>query len=232
MIEWFGTSMVGALLICIGTYCLGSLLKKKIGKSWCNPLLIACLSVLIFLMITGISGEEFNEGTGLLTDLLTPALVCLSIPLYKQIRILKENKLAILAGSISGVAVSFLTVTIIALLFQLSYTEYVTLMPKSVTTAIGMAVSEELGGIESITVAAILITGLWGSITAPFICRVFRIREPIAKGVAIGSSCHVIGTTRAFEMGEVEGAMSSLSTVVSGLITAILLPLVASFYPG
>lgn len=230
MIEWFSTSLVGALLLCIGSYCLGCFIKKKTGKSWCNPLLIACICVLLFLIITGMSGEEFNEGTGLLTDLLTPALVCLAIPLYKQIQVLKENKFAILAGTLSGVLVSFITVTIIALLFHLSYTEYVTLMPKSVTTAIGMAVSEELGGIESITVAAILITGLWGSIIAPFICRIFHISNPIAKGVAIGSSCHVIGTSRAFEMGEVEGAMSSLSTVVSGLLTAVLLPIVVTFY--
>lgn len=230
MIEWFGSTLTGSLLISLCAYAFGDWLKRKTGKSWCNPLLIACICVVLFLIITGLPYADYQAGTSLLTSLLTPSMVCLAIPLYKQIEVLKKNVLAIMAGVVSGVFITFLCVTAVALLFHLSRTQYVTLMPKSVTTAIGMALSGELGGIESVTVAAILITGIWGNVTAPLICRLFRIVHPVAKGIAIGASCHVIGTTRAMEMGPVEGAMSSLSTVVSGLLTAIILPVIANLY--
>ena len=230
MIEWFGGTLSGSLLISLCAYAFGDWLKRKTGKSWCNPLLIACICVVLFLIITGLPYTDYQAGTRLLTSLLTPSMVCLAIPLYKQIEVLKKNVLAIMAGVVSGVLITFLCVTVVALLFHLSRTQYVTLMPKSVTTAIGMALSSELGGIESVTVAAILITGIWGNVTAPLLCRLFRIVHPVARGIAIGASCHVIGTTRAMEMGPVEGAMSSLSTVVSGLLTAIILPMIANLY--
>ncbi len=228
MIECLETSLTGSLLISLCAYGFGDWLKRKTGKSWCNPLLIACICVVLFLVMTGLSYANYKAGTKLLTDLLTPATVCLAIPLYKQVEVLKKNALAIAAGVVSGVLITFLCVTAVALLFHLSKTQYVTMMPKSVTTAIGMALSSELGGIESVTVAAILITGIWGNVTAPLICKLFRITHPVAKGIGIGASCHVIGTARAMEMGPVEGAMSSLSTVVSGLLTALLLPLIAN----
>lgn len=156
-----------------------------------------------------------------LSYLLTPATVCLAIPLYEQLEQLKKNAKAIAAGILSGVLSSLVSVLALAAAFGLSHEEYVTLLPKSITTAIGMGVSEELGGIVTITVAVIIVTGVLGNIIAELVCKIFRIHEPVAKGIAIGSASHAIGTAKAMEMGEVEGAMSSLSIAVSGLLTVI-----------
>ena len=149
--------------------------------------------------------------------------------LYEQLGILKKNLKAILAGILAGALTSVTSVMILAILFGLSHEEYVTLLPKSITTAIGMGVSEELGGIVTITVAVIIITGVLGNMFAEVVCRIFRIEEPIAKGIGIGSASHAIGTAKAMELGDIEGAMSSLSIAVSGLITVILASVYAQF---
>ena len=153
--------------------------------------------------------------------LLTPATVCLAIPLYEQLELLKKNWAAVAAGIVSGVLTSLATVFVLALLFGLNHQEYVTLLPKSITTAIGMGVSEELGGYVTITVAVIVITGVLGNILGELVCRIFGIKEPIAKGLALGTSAHAIGTAKAMELGEIEGAMSSLSIAVAGVITVV-----------
>lgn len=216
------------LVLSIGAYCFGEWLKKKTKAAWCNSLLIACVAVIVFLLFTGLDYEIYKNSTRILTDLLTPATVCLAVPLYRQFQLLRHNAAAILMGVISGIVATFACVLAFSALFALNHTQYVTMLPKSVTTAIGMALSEEMGGIVSVTVASILITGILGNLTAPLLLKLFRIHHPIAKGIAIGSSCHVIGTARALEMGEVEGAMSGLATVVSGLLTAFLVPFMAS----
>ena len=159
---------------------------------------------------------------------MTPATVCLAVPLYEELELLKNNWKAVLFGIISGVITSLTTVLVLAKLLGLDHKTYVTLLPKSITTAIGMGISEELGGYVTITVAVIVITGVLGNILAELICKLFRIKEPIAKGLAIGTASHAIGTTKAMEMGEVEGAMSSLSIAVAGIVTVLL----ASFYAG
>lgn len=216
-----------SLVVSVGAYWFGVWLKNKTKKSWCNPLLIACVIVVGFLLATGLDYETYESGMTLANMLLTPAMICLAIPLYKQIQVLRRNAAAVLAGVLAGVLATFAAVAGCALLFRLTHVQYITLLPKSVTTAIGMALSEEMEGIVAVTVAAILVTGIFGNLTAPLILKLFRIRHPVAKGIAIGSSCHVIGTTRAMEMGEVEGAMSSLATVLSGLLTAFLVPMIA-----
>ena len=160
---------------------------------------------------------------------MTPATVCLAIPLYEQWDLLKNNHKAVLLGLTAGVVTSLVTVLVLSLLLGLSHEEYVTMLPKSITTAIGMGVSEELGGYVTITVAVIVITGLFGNMIADTICKVFRIEEPIAKGIAIGSSAHAMGTSKAMEMGEIEGAMSSLSIAVAGLLTVVGASVFASF---
>lgn len=152
---------------------------------------------------------------------MTPATVCLAIPLYEQLELLKKNWAAVAAGIVSGVLTSLATVFVLALLFGLNHQEYVTLLPKSITTAIGMGVSEELGGYVTITVAVIVITGVLGNILGELVCRIFGIKEPIAKGLALGTSAHAIGTAKAMELGEIEGAMSSLSIAVAGVITVV-----------
>ena len=172
----------------------------------------------------------YYEGAKYISYLLTPATVCLALPLYRQLEILKRHRKAILAGIVSGVLTSLVSVLGISALFRLTHEQYVTLLPKSITTAIGIGVSEEAGGIVTITVAVIILTGVFGNITAEAVCKLFRIEEPVARGIAIGTSSHAVGTTRAMEMGEVEGAMSSLSIVVSGLITVFGASLFAGFY--
>ena len=161
--------------------------------------------------------------------LLTPATVCLAVPLYEQLELLKKNLKAIIAGVVSGILTTMLSVLAMSAAFGFTHKEYVSFLPKSITTAIGMGVSEKLGGYVTLSVAVIIITGILGSILAPVCCRVFRITEPVAKGIAIGSASHAIGTARAMEMGEVEGAMSGLSIAVSGLLTVIAASVFAQF---
>lgn len=210
----------GAMISLIG-YEIGLMLKRKFKLALFNPLLIAILCVISVLMIFHIDYEKYNEGGKYLSYLLTPATVCLAVPLYQQMSLLKKNLKAVTGGIISGVLTSMVSVLLLSKLFGFSHEQYVTLLPKSITTAIGMGVSEELGGIVTITVAVIIITGVLGSIFAETVCRIFKIQEPIAKGIALGTSAHAIGTAKAMELGEVEGAMSSLSIAVAGLLTVI-----------
>ena len=219
MKEFLCDSVFFGVMLSLLAYGAGVLLKKKFRLSVFNPLLIAIIIVMIVLAAFHVDYESYNQGAQYLSYLLTPATVCLAIPLYEQLEQLKKNIKAIICGIVSGVLTSLSSV--LALLFGLSHEEYVTLLPKSITTAIGMGVSEELGGIVTITVAVIIVTGVFGSMIADLVCRLFHITEPVARGIGIGSSSHAVGTTRAMEMGEIEGAMSSLSIAVSGLLTVI-----------
>ena len=190
---------------------------------------IVFIIVIAALKLLKIDYNTYYDGAKYLSYLLTPATVCLAVPLYQQITVLKKNWKAILAGVASGVLSSLLSVLVLAKLFGLSHEQYVTLLPKSITTAIGIGVSEELGGIVTVTVAVIIITGILGNILAEAVCKIFKIDEPIAKGLAIGTASHAIGTVKAMEMGEVEGAMSSLAIAVSGLLTVIGASIFAQF---
>ena len=229
MNEIMGNSLFFGVMISVAAYEIGVLLKRKFKLAIFNPLLIAIAVIIVILAITGVEYDTYNDGAKYLSYLLTPATVCLAVPLYEQLEILKKNLKAILAGILAGALTSVTSVLILAILFGLSHEEYVTLLPKSITTAIGMGVSEELGGIVTITVAVIIITGVLGNMFAEVVCRIFRIEEPIAKGIGIGSASHAIGTAKAMELGDIEGAMSSLSIAVSGLITVILASVYAQF---
>lgn len=229
MSEMLSSSVFFGVMVSILAYEFGVFLKKKLKLAICNPLLIAIIIVMILLAVFQIDYEDYKSGAQLLSYLLTPATVCLAIPLYEQIALLKSNAKAIMAGIISGVLTSLICILVMALIFHLDHAMYVTLLPKSITTAIGMGVSEELGGIATITVAVIIITGILGNVIGEYVCRLFRITEPIAKGIAIGTSAHAIGTARAMEMGEVEGAMSSLSIAVAGLLTVVGASVFAQF---
>lgn len=221
MKELLGNSVFFGVMVSILAYELGILLKKKFKFAIFNPLLISVAVVIVILAALNIDYETYAEGADLLSYLLTPATVCLAIPLYEQLELLKNNVKAIMAGLISGVLTSLISILSLAVVFQLSHEEYVTLLPKSITTAIGMGVSEELGGIVTITVAVIIVTGILGNVIGEHVFRIFHIEEPIAKGVALGSASHAIGTAKAMEIGEVEGAMSSLSIAVAGLLTVV-----------
>lgn len=208
-------------VISLLAYEVGLLLKKKFKWAILNPLLLSVICVMAVLVIFDIDYEQYNEGAKYISYLLTPATVCLAVPLYEQITLLKKNFKAVIAGILSGVIASLVSVWGLAILFDFSHEQYVTLLPKSITTAIGMGISEEMGGIVTITVASIIITGILGNVIAEFIFKVCKIRHPIAKGLALGTSAHAIGTAKAMELGEVEGAMSSLAIAVAGLFTVI-----------
>lgn len=221
MKEFLNQSVFFGVAISVLTYELGVFLKKKLKWPICNPLLISIVAVIVFLVAFDIPYESYNAGAKYLSYLLTPATVCLAIPLYLQLDLLKKNIVAILVGVFSGVLASLGTVLAMSVVFGLNHKEYVTMLPKSITTAIGMGVSEELGGYVTISVAVIIITGVLGNMAAEFICKLFRIKSPISRGLAIGTASHAVGTARAMELGEVEGAMSSLAIVVCGLCTVI-----------
>lgn len=214
-----GNSLFFGVGISVGTYLLGTAIKKRCNFFLFNPLLLAITMTIATLLITGIEYQQYNNGAKYLSYLLTPATVSLAIPLYEQVTILRKNLTAILVGIASGVLTSGITIFAMALLFKLGHTEYVTLLPKSITTAIGIGLSGELDGYVAITVAAIMMTGLFGNIAGGLLCRLLGIKNPIAKGIAIGTASHVMGTSKAMEIGKVEGAMSSLSVAVAGCMT-------------
>ena len=218
------------VVVSLLTYEFGLWFKKKVKIAIFNPLLISVIAVMVFLVVFHIDYADYQEGAKYISYLLTPATVCLAVPLYEQFELLRKNLKAVIAGIISGVFTSMTCILVLALIFRFDHQQYVTLLPKSITTAIGMGVSEELGGIVTITVAVIIITGVLGNIMAEFICKIFKIEEAVAKGIAIGSSAHAVGTAKAMEMGEIEGAMSSLSIAVSGLITVLLASVFANFW--
>lgn len=225
----FTNSLFFGAAISLLAYEVGLLLRKKFKKAIFNPLLIGILCVIGVLSIFHIEYDSYNVGGQYISYLLTPATVCLAVPLYEQLSLLKKNLVAVAAGIVSGVLASMVSVLLLCKLFQLSHEEYVTLLPKSITTAIGMGVSEELGGIVTITVAVIIITGVLGSVIGEIVCKLFRIQEPIAKGLALGTAAHAIGTSKAMEIGPVEGAMSSLAIAVAGLLTVVNASVFAQF---
>lgn len=229
MNDIFRMSAFAGVMLSLASYYIGGFLRKKFKLAIFNPLLISIIITIGVLVVGDVEYEVYSKGAQYLSWLLTPATVCLAIPLYEQVELLKKNYIAVFAGIFSGVITSMGSIFVLSKLFSLSHTEYVTLLPKSITTAIGMGVSEELGGYVTITVAVIVITGVLGNILAEFVFKIFRINEPISKGIATGSGAHAIGTAKALEIGEIEGAMSSLSIAVSGIITVIAAPVFANF---
>ena len=229
MSEFTETSMFAGVTISLLAYIIGALLKKKFKLAIFNPLLISIVLTIIMLVIADIDYDVYAQGADYLSWFLTPATVCLAIPLYEQWELLKHNVKAVMLGITAGVLASLTTVLVLSLIMHLSHEEYVTLLPKSITTAIGMGVSEELGGYVTITVAVIIVTGVIGNIFGELICKIFRITEPISKGIAFGSASHAIGTAKAMELGDVEGAMSSLSIAVSGILTVVGASIFAHF---
>lgn len=210
-------------------YEAGLIVKRKFKLAILNPLLIATTIIIGVLAVAGIEYEEYNESAKYISYFLTPATVALAVPLYEQLSLLKKHFAAVMSGIIAGVMASMISILLLSKLFGLTHEQYVTLLPKSITTAIGMGVSEEMGGIVTITVAVIIITGIVGGITAEFVYMIFRITEPVAKGLALGTSAHAMGTSKAMEMGDVEGAMSSLAIAVAGLLTVVAASVFAEF---
>ena len=219
MNELFLSSMYAGTVLSLAAYMVGVWLKKQFRSPLLNPLLVAILITIAVLLAGRVNYEVYDASAKTLSWFLTPATVCLAIPLYENFRLLLKHLQAVLLGIVSGVFTSLVSVLALSAVMHLSHQEYVTMLPKSITTAIGMGISEQLGGYVTITVAVIIITGIFGNVTAATVCRLARITDPIAKGVAIGASAHALGTARAMQMGQTEGAMISLSLAVTGLLT-------------
>ena len=207
------------LVLTFGAYQIGLWCRRKWNSPLCNPLLIAVILVISFLLVSGISTEVYQDGMAKISWLLTPATVCLALPLYQQLKTLRKQLPAIFLGVTAGTLTSLASILDNAMLLSL--------LPKSITTAIGMVLSEQMGGIQSLTAAAIIATGILGSLIGSSLCRLLKLTDPIAQGAAFGTASHVIGTTRANEIGQLQGAVSSLSLISAGLLTAVVLPVLS-----
>ena len=217
-----------SIVLTLGAYEIGLWLQKKLKSPICNPILVAVVLVIAALGLTGVSPKDYQAGSNTFSWLLTPATVCLAVPLYEQVKVLKKNLGAIACGVLAGTVTSLLCVALLCRVFALESEMVATLLPKSITTAMGIAISEQLGGIPAVTTAVIIVTGILGNIFGSSLCKLFKLEGPIAQGVAFGTASHVVGTSRASEISELTGAVSSLSLVVAGILTAVLCPVLFS----
>ena len=217
------------LVLTLGAYQVGLWCQKKWKSPLLNPILIAVLLVIGVLLATGVAVEDYRAGTAGISWLLTPATVCLALPLYEQVKTLRKNLPAILGGIVAGTVTSLGFILLACRLFSLDNSFTVSLLPKSITTAMGMVLSENAGGMGSLTAAAIIVTGILGSLVGSGLCKLFKITDPVAQGVAFGTASHVVGTSRANEIGPLQGAVSSLSLAVAGILTAVLFPAILTF---
>ncbi|MCI8550135.1 MAG: LrgB family protein [Lachnospiraceae bacterium] len=227
MNEVLQESLYFGFFLALGTYWIGLKIQKHFPYTLCNPLLISTLLCIAVLLVFRIDYEVFDAGASHISYFLTPCTVCLAIPMYKQVQILKKNLLAVLLSIVSGCLAGAITIWGLCALLGLDGNVYHSLQPKSVTTAIAIGVSTELGGNSALTIMSVVVTGLFGGIMAKILCRLFRVKDPIAVGLACGNSAHAMGTSKALEFGDLEGAMSSLAVVVAGVVTVVIAPLFA-----
>ncbi len=230
MKNFFTESTYFGVVVSLVAFEIGRFLQKRLKLPLFNPILIGIVLIIGLLLALGVEYDSYYDGAKIISYLLTPATICLAVPLYEQLALLRKNVGALAAGIVAGVLANFVTILVLAKLFGLDRFQFVTLLPKSITTAIGMDVSEALGGTVAVTVAAIIVTGTVGNMFAESLFRLIRVREPIAKGLALGTAAHAIGTAKAMEIGEVEGAMSSLALTVCGLLTAVAASFLAQAY--
>lgn len=212
------------ILLTLFAFEIGMTIYKKTKMPVLNPLLTAIALVIAVLVIFHISFKTYNIGGSFINAFLGPATVILAVPLYKQLQLLKDHFIPIITGIIVGSLSSMTCVVIMGYFLGINHKLIASLVPKSVTTPIGVEVASGLGGIPSITVVAIIITGITGAVVAPMVCKVLKIEHEVAMGVSFGTASHAVGTTKALEIGETHGAMSSLSIGVAGLITVFLAP--------
>ena len=206
-------------------------LKVKLNNNpFVNPVIISSAAIILVLVILKVPYESYNASAGFLSFLLTPATVCLAIPLYRQFGILKKNWRCVLISVAVGTLFSVTSVLVVTFLMHLDRQHVITLLPKSVTAAIGVGLSEENGGFATLTLITIILTGAVGNTFGPQILKLFRVKEPVSQGLALGTATHAIGTSKALELGEVQGAMSSLSLVIAGIITTALMPIMIRIF--
>jgi len=217
------------VLITFLAFRAGQQIQGKLKSPLCNPILIAVVLVLLFLTVTGMELPAYQSGMSFISWLMTPATICLAVSMYEQYQVLKKNTPMILVGVAAGAVSCLVMVLLFSMAFGFDRELTVSLLPKSVTTAIGVPLSQMAGGLPSITTAAIILTGITASVLGPSLCRLFRLTNKVARGVAFGTAGHVIGTAKATELDPLTGAVSSLSLVVAGLLTAIVLPILVNF---
>jgi lrgB family protein len=228
--EMLNNSVFFSVLITLIAFEIGTWIRNKTKLVIASPLLLATAIVIVALLALKIDYDTYSKGAAYISYLLTPATVCLAVPLYEKLELLKKNMLAVVLSVSIGIALGLLSIFGLSLLFKLEYEHYATLLPKSITTAIGLDLSKELGGIPNITAAVIAITGIFGNLSAGFVMKIFRITDPIAQGLGIGTGAHAMGTVKAIEMGKTQGAMSSLALVVAGIVTVLLAPVFSRFF--
>ncbi len=222
MINAITDNSLFGILLTVGLFYCGMLMRNYFRKNWINPLLISVFVIVLLLQVAHIPYEQYMQGAGLIHDFLGPVTVVLALPLYRQRKLLVKYWLSILCGIFSGVAASLISVLLLSQFFELNEMLERSLLPHSITTPIGIVVSNDIGGMEGITVVSIILTGIFGSLIASGLFRILRITHPVARGLALGTSAHAIGTSKAIEMGETEGAVSSLSIGVAALTTVMV----------
>lgn len=218
------------LLLTLAAYQIGLLCQRKFRSPICNPILIAVILVLIFLHLTDTAYADYKQGTSFISWLMTPATVCLAIPMYEQLQILRKNFPYMLVGIAAGAVSCLALVLVFGMVCRFAPELLISLLPKSVTAAIGVPLSEMSGGVAAITTTSISLTGITASVLGPTFCKWLRITHPVAQGVAMGTSGHVIATAKATEMSELAGAAGSLSLVVAGLLTSVIFPMLIQFF--
>ncbi|RDY29455.1 LrgB family protein [Romboutsia weinsteinii] len=222
-------TQIFGVIVTVLFFNLGIYLQRKTKNPILNPLLVAIIGIILFLKVTNIPYESYKIGSDTINFFLGPVTVILAVPFYKQFDLFKKYFKEIIIGIGCGVVVSFVSIIIIGNFTNADLAIVNSLLPKSITTPMGLSLTNTLNGIEAITVVAIILTGILGAIVAPIVFKIGKIKHPIAKGIALGTSAHALGTTKALELGEVEGAMSGLSIGISGILTVVLVPIIIAF---
>lgn len=229
MNEVLNQSIFFGIAITLLCYEIGRFLSKKFKSPFLNPLLVAAVLIMVFLCVFHIDYDTYAKGGDFISMFLTPVTVCLAVPLYRQMQKLKENWAAVLVSIFCGCVAHVLTIVGISVLLHIDNVLMVSLLPKSVTTAIALGVSDEVGGIGAVTIIGVMVAGIFGATLSPLALKLGKIKEPVARGLAVGSASHAVGTSKMLEEGEIQGAMSSLAIVVTGILTVIIVPIVYRF---
>lgn len=217
-----------SLALTVGSYLFFQKLKDKTQSTWINPLLLSALSIIVILSVTQISYEKYNQGVSFITSLLGPATVALAIPLYENKAAIRKYSKTIFTSISVGVLVHTITILVLYKLLNFDIQMLVTVLPKSVTTAIAKDIAFQNGGLVEITIALVIITGIYGALIADVVFKLLNIKSSSAKGLALGVSAHAVGTSKAVEMGEIEASMSTIALILTGILTVAITPIILS----